>query len=215
MSEVTLVAVSVAQPEEVAGWRHRGHGVRTGIRKRPVAAATLALSTTNLEGDGQADLAVHGGPDKAVYAYPSEHWPVWEAEIGRPFGPAAFGENLTTAGATEDDVRIGDRWHWGDAVLEVCQPRTPCFKLALHSGTAEVGRRMRATGRSGWYLRVLRTGTVPTAGPVAVEAHPAGVTVAAVTAAARSGDPDAIAAVLAVAALADEWRVPLRQALAT
>jgi MOSC domain-containing protein YiiM len=175
------------------------------------------LSSVNLDGDGQGDLSVHGGPDKAVYAYPSEHWEWWTSTAGgSAFGPASFGENLSTSGATESDVCIGDRWMWGDAVLEVCQPRTPCYKLALHRGTAEVGRQMRATGRSGWYLRVLTPGEVPTAVPVgvAVEAGASGISVADVTAAARSRDPDAIAAVLAVAALADEWRVPLRQMLA-
>lgn len=220
MSTLRLLSVCVARPATMPGVAHRGRPVRSAIAKQPVAAAALALSATNLEGDAQADLSVHGGPDKAVYAYAAEHTPAWEAELGGPLGPAAFGENLLTLGATEADVRIGDRWHWGDAVLEVCQPRTPCYKLALHRGTAEAGRRMRATGRSGWYLRVLRPGTVPVppaAGDVQleVEADPAGVTVLDVTEAARSGDPSAVARVLAVTALAAEWRIALGDRLAT
>jgi len=156
---------------------HRGQRITSGIAKRPVTAEFLWLDRLNLEGDAQADLEVHGGPDKAVYAYPSEHLPAWSAELGQDLGPAAFGENLSTAGGTEDDVCIGDRWHWGDAVLEVCQPRTPCFKLAMHRGRGDIGRLLRTSGRTGWYLRVLQLGRVPVAGPVTVEPHPVGATV--------------------------------------
>ena len=208
-----VLSVNVAMPAEMPV-THRGQRIRSGIDKQPATAAELRLTDRNLDGDGQADLSVHGGPDKAVYAYSADHWPAWESDIGRPFGPGAFGENLTVAGVTEADVCVGDRWQWGDAELEVCQPRSPCFKLTLHAGTADVGRVMRHTGRSGWYLRVLRPGTVPTGGTISAVAHPAGVSVLDVTSALRSGDPSAITRVLEVPALADEWRVPLRQALA-
>lgn len=209
---VTLLSVNVAMPAVMRAL-HRGAPVRSGIDKKPTTASTLTLDWTNLAGDGQADLSVHGGPDKAVYAYPGDHFPAWEAEIGRPFGPGAFGENLTTLGVTEAEVCIGDRWLWGDAEMEVCQPRSPCFKLTLHAGTSEVGRRMRLDGRCGWYLRVLRPGEVPTTGTIEVVPHPAQVSVHDVTGAGRSSDPAAIARVLSVAALADEWRDPLTEAL--
>ncbi|HWI03453.1 MAG TPA: MOSC domain-containing protein, partial [Acidimicrobiales bacterium] len=125
----------------------RGQPITSGIAKRPVTAEYLWLDRLNLEGDAQADLEVHGGPDKAVYAYPSEHLPAWSAELEQELGPAPFGENLSTAGATEDDVCIGDRWYWGDAVLEVCQPRYPCFKLSMHRGRGDIGRLLRQTGQ--------------------------------------------------------------------
>ncbi len=208
---VGLKAVNVGQPAFLG--MHRGQPVTSGIAKRPVDPAVtpeLWLAATNLEGDGQADLEDHGGRDKAVYAYPSEHLPMWAAELGEPdLGPAPFGENLSTAGWREEDVCIGDRWRWGDAVLEVCQPRWPCYKLALHRRRGDIASRLRDAGRTGWYLRVLEEGAVPVAGPIAiVEHHPAGVTVLAVHDAARPGhgSPEAIEEALAVTALADEWR---------
>lgn len=139
--EVRLVAVNVGQPG-VIGTRH-GEPVLSGIRKRLVAEAVVRLDRLNLAGDRQADQRWHGGLDKAVYAYPSEHFPAWAAELGRPVGPAAFGENLTTAGPVEADVRIGDVWAWGDALLQVVQPRWPCFKLAIHSRTPDMAARFR------------------------------------------------------------------------
>jgi len=214
---VGLRAVNVGMPALLG--MHRGREVESGIAKRPVTATTaeLWLSTTGLEGDGQADLVDHGGRDKAVYAYPSEHLAAWASELEQPdLGPAPFGENLSTSGWTELDVCIGDRWRWGDALLEVCQPRWPCFKLALHRGRGDIGGRMKESGRTGWYLRVLEAGAVPVAGPMAVIAHhPAGVTVFAVHDAARPGHAaaGAIEELLAVDALADEWRGMLTRRL--
>jgi MOSC domain-containing protein YiiM len=207
---VELVSVNVSLPTYLG--QHRGRPVESGIAKQPVEAPDLWLDLVNLEGDGQADLVDHGGPDKAVYAYPSEHLPAWseELELGQVLGPAAFGENLTTVGCTEADVCIGDRWAWGDAVLEICQPRWPCFKLALHRGRGDIQRRMRANGRTGWYLRVIEPGRVPVAGPIRVaERHPAGATVllAHEAASPRSGVPtDVVEALLDVEPLALEWK---------
>jgi MOSC domain-containing protein YiiM len=176
--EVGLVSVNVAEPS-VIGTR-RGRPVWSAIGKRPVAAAILRLDILNLEGDRQADLRVHGGPDKAVYAYPSEHLIPWNAEFGMepPFGPGTFGESVTTAGWLEDEVRIGDVWAWGEARLQVTQPRSPCYKLAMVTGRPDLLKRLVESGRTGWYLRVLRPGRVPVTGPIrVVERHPAGVTV--------------------------------------
>lgn len=210
-TQIRLVSVNVSKPKYLA--QHRGQPVTSGIAKVPVTAEYLSLDRLNLEGDAQADLEVHGGPDKAVYAYASEHLPAWAEELGEaePLGPAAFGENLSTVGGTEDDVCIGDRWTWGDAVLEVCQPRSPCYKLSLHRGRGDIGRRLRRSGRSGWYLRVLQPGRVPVAGPIGVEPHPVGATVRLVHDAAYPGGApdDVIEALLAVEALADEWRSAL------
>lgn len=217
---VGLRAVNVGRPAYLG--THRGRPVTSGIAKRPVPRGTagLWLSVTNLEGDGQADLEVHGGPDKAVYAYPSEHLPRWAAELGHAdeadLGPAPFGENLSTAGWLEHDVYIGDRWRWGDALLEVCQPRWPCFKLALHRGRGDIGARLKHTGRTGWYMRVLEEGQVPLAGPVeVVERHPAGVSVLAVHDAARPGHAPAevVEELLTLERLAAEWRDMLSRRL--
>ncbi len=171
LSRVALISVNVAEPS-VIGFIH-GHPILSGIGKRPVAAATLRVDRLNLEGDRQADLRVHGGEDKAVYAYPSEHLAAWSEELGPepPFGPGAFGENLTTAGWLEGDVRIGDVWAWGDALLQVTQPRSPCFKLAMTTGFPSIVKRLTQNGRTGWYLRVLRPGVAPVAGPIDVVAR--------------------------------------------
>lgn len=208
-----LVSVNVGEPAFLA--MHRGHPVTSGIVKRPVEAETLWLGLINLEGDGQADREVHGGEDKAVYAYPSEHIATWSEELGQELGPAAFGENLTTAGWLESDVCIGDLWGWGDAVLEVCQPRWPCYKLGIHRGSQAIVPRFRRSGRTGWYLRVLEQGRVPVAGPIVVaERHPAGVTVLDVHHARLDGaTPDRLKMLLDLEPLSDEWKGGLEHVL--
>jgi MOSC domain-containing protein YiiM len=215
-ARIELATVNVGAPSLLA--TVRDEHVWSGIRKQPVDPATvLWLSSVNLAGDGQADLTVHGGVDKAVYAYPSEHLPAWAEELEDDLGPAPFGENLSTVGALEADVRIGDVWSWGSAWLQVCQPRWPCFKLALHRRRADIQARMRANGRTGWYLRVLEVGEVPAAGPVVVVAlDDAGVTVRDAHLAMSDTHLESRARVEAVAAhpaLAKEWRTPLLERL--
>lgn len=208
MTVVRLVSVNVGIPA-VIGTR-QGRPVHSGIVKTPVTGVeTLKLSEINLEGDRQADLSVHGGAEKAVYAYASEHLPAWRAELGRPdIAPAFFGENLSTEGVVESDVAVGDIWAWGEALLQVAQPRWPCFKLTMRSGVPDMAARFRGSGRTGWYLRVLRGGEVPVAGPITVtERHPAGVTILdAHHAALPRATPDLVERVLAVAVLSPEWR---------
>jgi MOSC domain-containing protein YiiM len=212
---VGLVSVNVGLPSVIG--TQRGQPVMSGIKKRPVSTPTLYLDTLNLIGDRQADLRVHGGPEKAVYAYPSEHFPLWTAELDHdpPFGPGSFGENLTVSGWFENEVRIGDVWSWGDALLQAAQPRYPCYKLALATDRPAIAKPFIALGRTGWYFRVLRPGNVPTAGPIdVVERHPAGVTIMD---AHRTlvGDPtrEQIERVLAVEALAASWRGALTRKL--
>ena len=211
---IRLAAVNVGTPTVLA--TTRGERVWSGIRKAPVdPSAALWLSTVNLSGDGQADLEVHGGPDKAVYAYPSEHLPLWAAELEEPdgLGPAAFGENLGTVGVLEADVRIGDVWSWGAAILQVSQPRWPCFKLALHRGRPDIQARLRGSGRTGWYLRVLEAGEVPAAGPIEVVAtDPVGVRGAdahRAMADVHLDDPELARTVAHHPALAAQWSDPL------
>jgi MOSC domain-containing protein YiiM len=211
---VHLVSVNVALPT-VIGHLRSGEPIVSGIAKQPVTVAELVLGGTNLAGDKQADLSVHGGPDKAVYAYPTEHLPEWNAELGTGFGIGTFGENLSTAGLLEDEARIGDVWAWGDALLQVAQPRSPCYKLAAITGRPDIGKRLVRAGRTGWYLRVLRPGTVPVAGPIRVaERHPAGVTVLDAHRASLPGAPrEAVARVVAAEPLAAVWKGWLAEAL--
>jgi len=196
-----------------------GERVWSAIAKRPVTGSErLWLSLMNLTGDGQADLTVHGGSDKAVYAYPSEHLGPWREELGEDLGPAPFGENLSTHGVVESDVGIGDIWSWGDALLQVSQPRWPCFKLSLHRGRDDIQARLRRTGRTGWYLRVLQAGEVPIGGPITVaERDPQHVTVHDAHLAMSDVHLDDLSRLEAVAshpALASQWRTPLEDRLA-
>jgi MOSC domain-containing protein YiiM len=214
---VQLVSVNVGLPQ-IIGTLRSGEQVLSGIGKRPVTTDTLLLSSLNLQGDRQADLTVHGGLDKAVYAYASEHLPEWNAELtpDPSFGPGTFGENLTTAGWLEDRVCIGDLWQWGEALLQVAQPRSPCYKLAMATRRPDMLKRFVRSGRTGWYLRVLQPGQVPVVGPIAVvERHPAGVTVLAAHQATLTHTTRAeVERVLAVDALAASWRGALEDRLA-
>ncbi len=212
---VMLLSVNVGLPT-VIGTTRWGKPIHSGIVKQSVDAATLRLDVTNLEGDRQADLTVHGGRDKAVYAYPSEHLPRWNEELAVEFGIGTFGENLTTAGWLEDAVRIGDIWVWGEAMLQVSQPRSPCYKLATVTGRPDLLKRLVRSGRTGWYLRVLEPGTAPVAGPIRVVARdPAKVTVLdAHRALTAETGRDALEVIAGVPALAAAWREPLHERLA-
>lgn len=215
-SSIGIAAVNVGTPRVLA--ESPETTVWSGIAKTPVPpGTTMWLSSINLAGDGQADLEVHGGPDKAVYAYPSEHLPLWSAELETTLGPSPFGENISTVGVSESDVCIGDIWVWGDATLQVCQPRWPCFKLALHRGRPDIQQRMRRTGRTGWYLRVLVPGAVVAEGEIGVERpDPAGLTVMDAHSAMSDRHldrPDLVQALADHPALAAEWRGPLQERL--
>jgi MOSC domain-containing protein YiiM len=171
-----VVSVNVGLPREVV-WQ--GEVLRTGIFKEPVRGAVV-IGTLNLEGDGQADLSVHGGTRKAVYAYPAEHYPWWRGELPDvEFTPGAFGENLTIAGLLEDGVCAADRLRVGAAELVVTQPRMPCFKLGLRFGRLDMPKRFLQSGRTGFYLAVARAGRVE-AGDVVeiVERDPGAVSIA-------------------------------------
>lgn len=141
------------------------HRIATGIHKQPVQGA-VQLTRLGLAGDEQADLSVHGGLGKAVYAYPSEHYAFWAAQRRaalkreEPLPPGSMGENLTLQGVLESDVWVGDRLHIGSAVLEVTEPRSPCFKFNAKMGFSHAAKMMLQAGCSGFYLRVLQTGEI-------------------------------------------------------
>src|SRR3989475_1826307 len=158
-----VVSVNVSLPKTVE-WR--GRKVTTAIFKEPVEGR-VRIRRTGLVGDRQADPSVHGGPTKAVYAYPSEHYPFWRSELGRadlPWG--SFGENLTTEGLDERTLRVGDQLRVGSAVLKVTQPRMPCYKLAIRFGRLDMVRRFLASGRSGFYPAVHEEGDVAGGDPI-------------------------------------------------
>jgi len=152
-----LLSVNVGLPREVE-WN--GKIIRTSIFKEPVSGR-VRVAKLNLKGDQQSDLSVHGGIDKAVYAYPSEHYPFWREELpGADLPWGAFGENFTTEGLLEETVRIGDRLRIGSAEFAVSQPRMPCFKLGIRFGRSDIVKRFLQSGRTGFYFAVLRESEV-------------------------------------------------------
>jgi MOSC domain-containing protein YiiM len=152
-----ILSVNVGLPREVT-WQ--GKLVTTGIFKEPVKGPVM-LRTLNLDGDGQADLTVHGGVNKAIYAYPSEHYDHWRTELpGVDLPWAMFGENLTTEGLLEDAVYIGDRFRIGETEVMATEPRMPCYKLGIKFGRADIIKRFLVSRRSGFYFAVVQEGMI-------------------------------------------------------
>src|SRR6185369_7920053 len=213
MTAMRVISVNVGLPREVE-WK--GRSVMTGIFKEPVEG-TIPVRHLNLDGDRQADLSVHGGPDKAVYAYPSEHYPFWRGEYpDHDLSWGALGENLTTEGWLDDAVSIGDRFRVGTAEMMVVQPRIPCFKLGIRFGRDDVIKRFLESDRPGYYLRVLHEGDVTAGDPmVRIFEDPGRVRVVDIVRLyLRRGDRDLLERAVAVEALPASWRDYLRPRLA-
>jgi len=152
-----LISVNVGLPRLVMRY---GEPVSTGIFKEPVEGSVM-LRTLNLDGDRQADLSVHGGPSKAVYVYPSEHYEFWKRELPEmelPWG--VFGENFTSEGLQEQEINIGDKFRVGQAVVMVTEPRMPCYKLGLRFGRSDIIKKFLQSERTGFYFSVLQEGEV-------------------------------------------------------
>jgi MOSC domain-containing protein YiiM len=210
---VHVVSLNVGRPREVQ-WR--GKTVTTSIWKEPVPGP-IRVNSLNLEGDAQSDLSVHGGPDKAVYAYPIEHYDYWRRELNLdalPYG--AFGENLTTSGVLETELSIGDRVRVGTIELVVTQPRLPCFKLGIRFGRDDMVKRFLHSGRSGFYFAVVREGQITAGDPLEIAARDVrGVTVSDLIAleTADAPDQDVLRRALEVPALPESWKRYLRKKL--
>ncbi len=208
-----VVSINVGLPREVE-WR--GKTVRTSIFKEPVAGR-VRVERLNVEGDRQSDLTVHGGADKAVYAYPTEHYAFWREElpgVDLPWG--AFGENFTTEGLIEDSVRIGDQLRVGSAEFVVTQPRMPCFKLGIRFGRPEMVKRFLRSGRTGFYLAVAREGEVTAGDTIALTAqHDVAITVADIVRlyTADSLNQDLLRQASELSALPEAWRDYFRKRL--
>ena len=152
-----VISVNVGRPREIL---HEGRVIRTGIFKEPVAGR-VRVTALNLAGDEQVDLTVHGGPSKAVYVYPSEHYEFWRKELPQtklPWG--MFGENLTSEGLSENDLNVGDRMCAGSAEFMVTEPRLPCYKLSVKFGRDDIVKRFLKSRRTGFYCAVLREGEI-------------------------------------------------------
>ena len=198
--------MNVGVPREVV-WL--GKTVVTGIFKDPVDFPVM-LRTMNLEGDRQAELSVHGGVAKAVYAYPEEHYGFWRGELpGMDLPPGMFGENFTTRGLSEETVHAGDRFRMGEAEVVVTQPRLPCFKLGIKFRRSDIIRRFLESGRTGFYMAVLRGGMVGAVDSVELlSADPQCVSIADLVRMHLPGekDPDVLRRARNVEALPESWK---------
>ena len=209
-----IISLQVGRPRLVV-WN--GQTVSTGIYKTPVEGRVM-LRTLNLDGDRQADLTVHGGVNKAAYAYPSEHYDYWRGELpGAELPWGMFGENFTTEGLDETSVHIGDRFRIGAAEVTVTQPRLPCHKLGVKFGRADILKRFLASGRTGFYFTVRREGEVGAGDEVELigrDEH--NVTVADILRlyALDKDDVETLRRAVAVEALPESWRERFRHQLA-
>jgi MOSC domain-containing protein YiiM len=207
-----VISVNVGSPREVE-WK--GGKVLTGIFKRPVHAR-VPLRRLNIDGDAQADLTVHGGPDKAVYAYPSEHYGPWAERLGYELSPGNFGENLTTQGLLEHAVHIGDEFRVGTARLVVTQPRFPCFKLGIRFGEPAMVKSFLQSGKPGIYFAVREEGEVGPGDSIERLVEDASrITVSDMFQIVldKDADPAALRRLLGVPSLAAVWRTTLEERL--
>lgn len=196
-----VLSVNVGAVREVV-WR--GELVTTAIWKHPVEGR-VAIRGVNLDGDDQADRAVHGGTDKAVYAYAREDYDAWRDGHGVATAPGLFGENLTLEGVDLAHAIVGERWEVGSAILEVAQPRLPCYKLGIRMGDPRFPRRFQAEGRMGAYFRIVREGDVGAGDTIQIVSRPEhGVTLADMVAAVR--DPSRGATLARIPRLPSFWR---------
>ncbi len=210
---MTVMSVNVGTPKQV---EVRGEIVMTSIFKAPVEGR-VAIRPHNVAGDMQADLTVHGGPYKAVYCYPEEHYSYWTEQLpNTDLVPGMFGENLTTRGLVETEVMIGDRFRVGSAILQVTQPRMPCFKLGIRFGRPDMVKRFWRSGRPGIYFSLVEEGEVAAGDPIERVAHMEdGISVADVVALYK-GDkksPELMERAMR-APLAGGWKQGLRERMA-
>ena len=201
-----VLSVNVGLPRDVQ-WK--GKIVSTGIFKTEVSGQ-VHVGTLNLDGDGQADLSVHGGLTKAIYAYPSEHYEFWRAELpGTALPWGAFGENLSTTGLAEDEVLIGDEFRIGTARVRATEPRMPCYKLGIRFEQEDIVKRFLESERSGFYFSVLREGRIQAGDAIEpVKKNSRSVSVAEVTRLYTTDkeNVDLLRRVVALDALGDSWR---------
>ncbi|UHA72124.1 MOSC domain-containing protein [Paenibacillus sp. 481] len=209
----TIVSLNVAMPSE--SLVYRGKPVLSGMVKQPLSEPTM-LHELGFEGDGVADTKHHGGRDKAVCVYAAEHYAYWSSEWNRELPHAAFGENITTSGMLEHEIHVGDTFKLGEAVVQISQPRQPCFKVAARYDMKEVPVWMQDTGYTGYYVRVLQPGLVrPDDKLERISVDPNGVTVQyanEVMHHKRDGE-DGVRKMLAVKALSRSWRATFTKRL--
>lgn len=203
-----VVSIQVALPRVYEEARWQAHPWSSAFAKSPVEGP-IWLGRLNLVGDRQGDTVSHGGAEKAVLCYAASHYPAWEADLGVRFPAGGFGENLTIEDLSEETVCIGDSFRVGEAVVQVCQPRIPCWKISHRWNRADLTKRVEQTGRTGWYLRVLTEGTVQAGNDVILldRPHPTWTVARATrTYRERKRRPDEVAELRTLLELAAVWQ---------
>jgi MOSC domain-containing protein YiiM len=203
-----IVSVNVGTPQQLSV--RRGRPMMSAIVKAPVGGR-VRVEGVNVAGDVQADLRVHGGPEKAVYAYAREDSDWWERELGREIANGMFGENLTLEGIDVTGARIGERWRAGTVELEVCQPRLPCSKLGLRFGDLHMVKRFGMASRPGAYLRIIEEGELGAGDAVTITHRPAHDVTVALVSDAILLDESLLEQALSAPRLAEELAVAMRQ----
>ncbi|WP_079915069.1 MOSC domain-containing protein [Paenibacillus sp. 32352] len=207
-----LLSLNVGKPIVI---EYMGKPLETGIYKKPVEGPVY-LSSIQLQGDGQADLINHGGKDKAVCVYCSEHFDFWSQKLGRPLSFGAFGENFTVSGMVESEVHIGDIFEVGEALVQISQPRQPCFKLGKKYDEPELPLMFQNTGYTGYYFRVLKEGLVEKGQRIKlVDRHSSAVTIMEANRVKYHDKSDwaRIRALLEIDALSESWRASFQKRL--
>ncbi|SDX78243.1 MOSC domain-containing protein [Paenibacillus sp. CF384] len=205
----TLISLNTGLPETVQFGKK---DISTGINKEPIGTQPVYLTRTGLEGDGQGDLVFHGGADKAVCVYSAEHFPYWGGRWQREVLPGAFGENFTVSALTELDVCIGDIWSVGETVVQVSQPRQPCYKLGMKHQLPELPHEVQRNGYTGFYLRVIKEGHVKLGDKLLLTSrHPAAITIAEANRVMHIDKQDkaGMLALLAITELSASWQQTL------
>ncbi|CDN35827.1 MOSC domain-containing protein [Bacillus thuringiensis] len=204
-NEYKLLSLNIGLPKEVT---YGGKVIHTGINKKQVKEPVY-LSFVKFNGDGQADLVHHGGVDKAVCVYTGDHYPYWEKELNQDLVYGAFGENITVSGMSEEDVCIGDTFELGQAIVQVTQPRQPCFKLAKKYNIPKLPLYFQETGYTGFYFRVLKEGWVSSVDTLKrLQSDPKGVSVAFANRIMHKEKQniEGVKRILEVNALSNSWR---------
>jgi len=204
-NEYRLLSLNIGLPKEVT---YGGKVIHTGINKKQVKEPVY-LSFVKFNGDGQADLVHHGGVDKAVCVYTGDHYPYWEQELNQDLVYGAFGENITVSGMREEDVCIGDTFELGQAIVQVTQPRQPCFKLAKKYNIPKLPLYFQETGYTGFYFRVLKEGWVSSVDTLKrLQSDPKGVSVAFANRIMHKEKQniEGVKRILEVNALSNSWR---------
>ena len=211
MAELFSVNVGMPRPIETGSGPVLSGIFKSATKKR------VQVRHHNLEGDGQADLSAHGGENKAVYGYPHEHYRTWASDLGRDdFELGQFGENLTTSGLLEREVGIGDVFRIGTAVLQVSQPRSPCFKLGLRMGDPTFVRTFLRRGRPGFYFRIAKEGALQAGDSIErIERGDTGISVYELwdLSFGDANDPNRLRMALRIPTLGSEWIQPMRNKL--